>query len=344
MLDVDAKRMIVEAGHEIQELGADLLGYLGVIGVSASTYGHWMREDLAGRLVEAPPREPTQAERAPWDGLREKMRDLAHRRHYTFGLNPLRTEYRGRVTREKFRELAREVRAQVNRERRKGWLRYEFAHPDVAHSMDLMRLPHGVESSGHRYMARIMDDCTRCTLWKGITRTKGLHVGLHAVQRHLKENNAPLVLKFDLEFGHPQMETLLLAHEVVPLPNPPGYPRANAKPERGNRDVGDWFKGFGPDQDWTDPELQKELNFCFTEIDGLWEREEFGGGTRRQAYASMPRASVDRAAFLREVKEYRLDLLRRPDNRLSPMQAWRVAVKEILKKFNLVRYVGPQEV
>ena len=336
--------MIVETGREIQGLGVDLRGYLGVVGVSPSTYGHWIREEVAGRLVELPPRPPSAATLALWAELREKMKDLAHRRHYTFGLNPLCTAYMGRVSRVKFRELARDVRAEANREKRKNWLRYEFTHPDVAHSLDLVELPRGVAYSGRRYMARILDDCTRCTVWKAISRNKGLYVGIAAVQSHLEKNPAPLVFKFDLEFGHPGMETLLLSKKIAPLPNPPGSPWFNGKNERANKDVQSWFEPFGSDQDWATEELGKELNFCFTEVDELWEREEFGGGSRRKAYAELPRASVDRDAFLQDTTAYRRALLMRPDNRLSPMQAWRVATKDMLKKFGLVRYGDPQEV
>jgi hypothetical protein len=336
--------MIVETGREVQGLGCDLMGYLGVIGVSPSTFGFWTREETAGRLVDLPPQPPTQEELRLWAEIREKMRDLAHRRHYTFGLNPLWTEYKGRITREKFREMASEVRKEVNREKRNNLLRYEFTHPDVAHSLDFVQLPPGTQYPGRRYMIRILDDCTRCTLWKAITKNKGMYVGAAAVTKHLEAGPVPLLFKFDLEFAHPQFENLLLLNKVVPLPNPPRYPPFNGKNERANGDVQRWIKSFGPDQDWTTQELQMELQFCFTELDEVAERAMFAGATRRKAYDSMERAKVDRAAFLRDATDFRRHLLSRPDNRLAPMQAWRVAAKEMLKKYGLVRYSRPQEV
>jgi hypothetical protein len=336
--------MVVDTGREVQDLGSDLMGYLGVIGVSPSTFGFWAREGALGRLVEQPPRPPTQEEEKLWAEIRYKMRDLAHRRHYTFGLTPLWTEYRVKISREKFRDMAREVRAEVNREKRKNLLRYEFTHPDVAHSLDFVQLPKGAQYPGRRYMIRILDDCTRCTLWKAITEHKGMYVGAAAVRKNFETGCVPLVFKFDLEFAHPEFEKLLLTHQVVPLPNPPSYPQANGKNERANGDVQRWLKSFGPDQDWTTEELQKELQFCFTELDEITERAMFGGTTRRKAYDIMERAKVDRAAFLRDAVEFRRGLLTRPDNRLSAMQAWRVAAKEMLKKYGLVRYSGPSEV
>lgn len=336
--------MILETGRELQGLGCDLVGYLGVVGVSTSTFGFWAREETEGRLVEQPPRPPTQEEEKLWAEIRQKMRDLAHRRHYTFGLTPLWTEYKERLTRERFREMAREVRQEVNREKRQNLLRYEFTHPDVAHSLDFVELPRGTQYPGHRYMLRILDDCTRCTIWKAITKQKGMYVGAHGVRKHFEGGSIPLVFKFDLEFAHGEFEKLLLTHQVVPLPNPPAYPPFNGKNERANKDVQSWIQSFGPEQDWTTEELQKELQFCITENDEIAERAMFGGTTRRKAYDSMERAKVDRGAFLGDATEFRRQLLLRPANRLSPMQAWRVAAKETLKKYGLVRYSRPQGV
>jgi hypothetical protein len=336
--------MIVETSREIQDLGSDVLGYLGTIGVSPSTFGFWAREAAAGTLVDPPPRAPTQEELKLWAEIRLKLRDLAHRRHYTFGLIPLWAQYRGKISREKFRDMSREVRAEVNREKRKNLLRYEFTHPDIAHSMDFMQLPTGAQYPGRRYMIRVIDDCTRLTLWRAITEHKGMYVGAAAVRKHFEAGVVPLVFKFDLEFAHAEFEKLLLVHEVVPLPNPPSYPQFNAKTERTNRDVQQFIKSFGPDQDWSTPEIQRELGFCFTELDEIVEREMFGGATRRKAYDTMPRSKIDRAAFLRDATDFRRMLLMRPENRLSPWQAWRVAAKEMLKKYELVRYSGPQEV
>lgn len=336
--------MIVETGREVQGLGTDLLGYLGVIGVSPSTFGFWAREHADGRLVDAPPRPPTQEELKLWAEVREKLTDLAHRRHYTFGAIPLWTQYKGRITREKFREIRNEVRKEVNREKRRNLLRYEFTHPDVAHSLDFVQLPQGVQLPGRRYMARILDDCTRCTLWKAISPHKGMYVGAAAVRKHFEAGVLPLVFKFDLEFAHAEFEKLLLTHEVVPLPNPPAYPPFNGKNERANKDVQSWIKSFGPDQSWTTQELQTELQFCFTELDELTERDMFGGTSRRSAYDRMERAKVDRSAFLADATAFRRQLLMRPENKLSAMQAWRVSAKEMLKKYGLVRYSRPQGV
>lgn len=336
--------MIVETASEIQDLGCDLIGYLGVVGVSPSTFGSWKSALAEGALVAQPERPPTAAEITLWTEIRMKMKDLAHRRHYTFGLTPLWSEYRGRITREKFRDLANEVRVEVNRNRRSHMLRYEFTHPDVAHSLDFVALPPGVQREVRRYMIRILDDCTRCTLRKAVTEHKGAGVGAAYVHGHLKDGPRPLVFKYDREFDVPQFEGLLLSFKVVPLPSPARYPQANGKNERANRDVQQWLGLFGDEQFWTTEELRQELDFCFEQLDELEERAILNGRTRRQAYNTMARASVDRDAFFRDATAMRSELLRRPDNKLSPTDAWWVATKETLKKYGMVRYSRPSEV
>jgi hypothetical protein len=54
-----------------------------------------MRESLAGRLKEAPPREPTAAELEFRAVVKERIKDLVHRRHYTHGLNAIWAQIKG---------------------------------------------------------------------------------------------------------------------------------------------------------------------------------------------------------------------------------------------------------
>ncbi len=315
--------MIVETGREAQGLGSDVLGYLEIIGISPSTFGFWAREAAAGALMDPPPRPPTAEELKLLSDIRMEMKDLIHRRHYTYGLGPLWAEYRGKISRERFRDLAREVRREVNRDRRKNMLRYEFTNPDVAHSLDFKGLPKELWSGGRRYMIRILDDCTRCTIRKAVTEHKGAGVGTAYVSEHLKAGPRPYVFKYDLEFDTAQFENLLLLYKVVPLPNPPHAPWTNGKNERANKDVQLWFAEFGQDQTWTTEEMALELDICIGHLDEVEERDILNGKTRRQAYDKMERARVDRDGFYNDAVAFRSALLRRPDNKLTPTAAWR---------------------
>jgi hypothetical protein len=127
---METKRMIVKTARDIQGAGSDLLEYLRVIDVAPSAFGEWTRRDAVGQLVEPPPRPMTQEETDFRINLRHELKQLAHMRHLTFGAQQLWRKYRGRITRDEFRKLAREVRAEATRERLAGLLRYEFTHPD----------------------------------------------------------------------------------------------------------------------------------------------------------------------------------------------------------------------
>ena len=276
--------------------------------------------------------------------LCEEMKMLKHRRNKTFGLDQLWARSRGHITRDEFREMANQVRIEANRALRAGMLRYEFTHPDVAHSLDFVTLPRDVQTSVRRYMLRALDDCTRCTLRKEVTFRKGAIVGGAFVQEHLRTGPIPLVFKYDREFDTPEFENILLASKVVPLPSPTAYPKGNGKNERANRDVRQNLTLFGNDQFWTTEELKQELDFFFEGVDEIERRAILNGKTRRVEYDSRERAAVDRDAFFKDAVQFRSDLLRRPGVKVSPTSAWWVAAKETLKKYGLVRYSGPSEV
>lgn len=336
--------MIVETAREIQAAGSDLTEYLRVIAVPVSTFGLWARDAAAGKLVPQPPRPLSLEETTFRIHLCEEMKMLKHRRNKTFGLDQLWARSRGKITRDAFREMANEVRIQVNRELRAGMLRYEFPFPDVAHSLDFVNLPREVQTNSRRYMIRVLDDCTRCTLRKEVTLSKGAIVGGAFVHEHLKSGPLPLVFKYDREFDTPQFENLLLSFRIVPLPSPRAYPQGNGKNERANGDVQGNMKLFGDDQFWTVEELRQELNFFFEGVDEIEQRAILNGKTRRKAYDSLPRAAVDRDVFFKEAVQFRSDLLRKPGIKVSPTSAWWVAAKETLKRYELVRYSRQSDV
>jgi hypothetical protein len=325
-------------------MGCDLAKYLNVIDLSPSTYWSWALAVSEGTMVEKPDQMLSAEQIATVKEIRHWLRDHAMNERSTYGLRSLWKRFRDKISRELYRKIAEEVRLDVNRELRNKIQRYEFNFPDVAHSLDFKHLPKDETNWRLRYLIRIFDDCTRLTLKKAITHHKGAGVGLEFVWGYLRENPNPLAFKYDWEFVTPRFESMLLDLKIAPLPNPRRYPQANGKHERANRDVQEWFGIFGDQQFWTYNELEKELDFCFAKRDDIEARAQFGGNTRRKAYQTMPRAKVDRGAFFKAAVSRRAYLLRRSDNMLTPTDAWRVATKETLKQYGLVRYLRPEEV
>lgn len=177
-----------------------------------------------------------------------------------------------------------------------------------------------------------------------MTEHEGARVGGAFLHEHLKAGKLPLVFKYDREFDTPEFEQLLLSFRAVPLPSPRAYPKHNGKNERANRDVKEWIGLFGRDECWTTEELKQELAFCIEGPDEIAESAILDGKHRRREYDARDRAAVDRDAFFRDAVQFRKELLPRCNNRLSPTDAWRVAAKETLKKYGVVRNQRPSEV
>jgi hypothetical protein len=326
----------------VQKLTRDLGGYLGLLGLSPRTYGSWVRaaHQAPWGVVSEPPKQPEDPR--VMQEVVARLRQLTHKRHLTYDVDPIWNEYKGRMRRQTFRKLGRLVRQEYNAQLRSGIQRYEVTHVDAVHSLDYTGLPRELPGGPKRYLAKILDECTRFTLRKQITMRKGVGVMGRIVSEHLAEGKAPLVVKFDWEFAYSVFINLLLVHKVVPMPNPRRYPQFNGKLERSNRDLQLWFNLFESDEFWSYDELLREVGYCYDQIDRVECRENLGGLTREQAYRQFPRPPVDREQFFQDaVQLHRAILSSRPGVRVDPYDAWRVAAKETLKKYQLVRYGRP---
>lgn len=334
--------MIIDTSQEVRALEGTLSGYLGVLDLSPRTFGSWTQVRGEPVVVSPIPPKPVPlsagAEIPPH--LHARVRALAHRRHRSYGLPGLWKEFQGEIRRAPFRSMARHVRAQVNYERRLRLQRYEFLHPDVAHSFDYSEMPREAPWAPKRYFAKIQDDYARLSLKRALTNRKGSIFGGQFVQEHLESAPKPLVFKFDLEFDTPDFYAILLRHRVVPLPSPAARPQFNGKTERSYRDVKDWLREFESDVYWSEEELTTELGFCFQQIDEVDEREVLGGRTARAAYETSPRADVDSDIFFSDAVEM-YDKVMQTSKAPPPSGAWRYAAKETLKKYGLVWYSRP---
>jgi hypothetical protein len=334
--------MIVEVGRQVQSHSGDLREYLQMLNLPPRTYRQWLRSYAAGTLVPPAPTMLSLERLQLLKELREKMRALNHRYNCTHGLELLWKEYGGKgLRRKEFRVLAREVRREVMREIRNGYQRYEFATRDVCHSLDHKVVPAEIPYGPKRYFFRIMDERVRLTLSSGISMVKGAAAGIRWLNDHLKRHPNPLVFKYDREFDHPQFEGLLVARMIVPMPSPAAYPPFNGKMERTNRDVQMWIEAFGPDWYPGYDELSQEAQRCLEEHDEYMERPMFEGRTRRQAYDEMQPPTVDRERFFRDADELRRSILNRPGKPVYRADAWRIAAKETLKRYGLVKYSRP---
>lgn len=335
--------MIVETGLEIRSETGSVGGYLGILNVSPRTYGSWTKPAAPGAAASHPPPKPVPSvplEPEKLSNVLTRLRHLAHRRHRTYGLPGLWNQFR-ELPRAFFRRLAAGVRAEVMRARRKRLQRYEFLHPDIAHSLDYTEMPREGPGASKRYLAKIMDDFARLKLKHALTNRKGPIVAASIVDQHLSTCRKPLVFKFDLEFDTEDFYELLLLHKVVPLPSPASYPPFNGKTERSYRDVKDWLREFQGELYWSVDELEAELQLCFQQLDEIDPRPVLGGLTARDIYETSPRAEVNPEIFFSEAITLYDKVMRQTTKPPRVHDAWRYVAKETLKQYGLVRYSRP---
>ena len=336
--------MIVETGLEIRSETGSLGGYLGILNLSPRTFGSWTKPAAPGAAVSTVPPKPVPTgslEPEQLSNVVTRLRNLAHRRHRTYGLPGLWSQFRGELPRACFRRLATRVRAEVIRARRQRLQRYEFLHPDVAHSLDYTEMPREGPGAPKTYLAKIMDDFARLKLKHALTNRKGPVVASSIVDQHLSTSRKPLVFKFDLEFDTEDFYELLLLHKVVPLPSPASYPPFNGKTERSYRDVKDWLREFQGELYWSREELEAELDVCFHEISDLDPRPVLGGATSRVIYEEAPRSDVNPETFFRDAVTLYDKVMRKSSKAPRVHDAWRYVAKETLKQYGLVRYSRP---
>jgi hypothetical protein len=157
----------------------------------------------------------------------------------------------------------------------------------------------------------------------------------------------PYVFKHDLgtEFQSGVFQALLRAYKILPLPNPPWWPRANGKHERTNLEMRQWYLPFA-EESLTEEEVMKEMGMAVEDHNELKPREILGWKTPRQVFETGPRVKLDREVLYAQWLRYkeRLMLSRTGSRGImvipgDEFSAMRLATLAVLLERRLVRYL-----
>jgi transposase InsO family protein len=284
--------------------------------------------------------------------MMEEIEDLDHVKRRTWGTDIVYQEYETVIPKHVITTAIEQSRLRSNKIRRDGAQRYEIVAPNIAWSQDFIEVREGGK------VIRVQDDGTRMTFGNEHRLVWSQADVARLLEEAFRRYGTPLFFKHDRggEFAGGLFQAFLRGHRIMALPNPPFSPWYNGKMERQNLSIRFWLAPTAEDR----PTLADTLEeIRRSQVDSNLHRgkEALGGLTPAEAYQSLPRPSLDRAALYAEweslVERIKRDRWVRdqknPQSRVLVQEKWgeltamRLASITLLRRHQLVRYiVGPE--
>lgn len=284
--------------------------------------------------------------------MMEEIEALDHVKRRTWGTDTIYQEYERVIPKNVITAAIEQARRRSNKVRRDGAQRYEIVAPNVAWSEDFIDVREGGK------VLRVQDDCTRMAFGAEHRLVWNQADVARFLEDAFRRYGAPFFFKHDQggEFSGGLFQAFLRGHEIMALPNPPFSPWYNGKMERENLSIRFWLAPTVADR----PTLNETLEeIRRSQMDNNQDRpkEILDQQTPAEAYASLPRPSLDRRALYAEwqalVERIKRDWwVRDKQNPQSPvlvkekrgeLTAMRLASITLMRRHQLVRYiVGPE--
>jgi len=197
-----------------------------------ATVLRWRARSQAGApVVEAPGAKKKQS--VDVQIVKSKIAELVHGRQRTAGTTALHQQFAGVISRRRFQELVAQERQNIVDDMK----RIQWLLPGAAWSIDTTEYgPDKIKITPLRDLASKYQLPTPLVE----AREDGKKIALY-LDLMFKREGAPMFLKRD--WGSPlnstEVDEVLMAHQVLPLNSPPGYPRYNGSMERSMRDLHD---------------------------------------------------------------------------------------------------------
>src|SRR5437899_3045818 len=208
------------SGLSLRKLCGEKLAY--------STVLRWQRRARKGQALLRKP-GPKKLEPLDWARLQMSLRRLAHGRCRTRGTTELCRQFSGSASR-------REVQAldvQIRREDFDHMKRIQWSVPNLAWAID------ATEYDRDWFIIPVFDLASRYRFEPLLSRSQDSERIALFLEKQFQEHGAPLFLKRDngSPFNAQAVDQVMARHWVLPLNNPPRYPRYNGAMEKCIRDL-----------------------------------------------------------------------------------------------------------
>lgn len=311
---------------QVLELGLSRMLAACAAGAHVSTLARWRRRLGRGQelVVKRGPRreDPTETANGRASALVRDLRGLV-------GAESLRRSVPG-LTRRAAAEIKAATCTAMERERRGAAERVQITMPGVVRGFDSMDV--GQAAGAHLLVAADASVPFR-TSWALVPRYDGGAVAA-LFARDFERHGAPLVMRMDRARQHsaPAVREVLDKHSVLVLHGPAHRPQYYGQLERQNREHRAWLNrvSLGGRE-----ELEAEVEAMMSALTGTWRRSTLGWRTATEAWSARSYEQLDRSAFRRQVT-MRASRIRAGEG-VSDDLAWRLAIEQILVKWELLR-------
>lgn len=308
-------------------IGRDLPRQLAaaVIGVHRTTLARWRRREEQG--------EPVVYQRGPGErpvgpATVGRVASLVRELRGLVGAESLRRSIGG-LSRRAAARIKRDTLTQMERDRRAEAQHVTVTEPGVLRGFDAMVLS---SDSEIQYLLVAADGSVPYrTSWATVPCYDGRAVAAF-LERDLRQNGAPLVLRLDRARQHatqPVLE-LLASHKVLLLHGPAHRATFYGQLEPQNREHRGWLAAPG--------DASQSLQAMIDALNSKWRRSTLGWRTAAEAWIARRPLSVDRAELQEEVKERAARVRHGGWLRGKPADfADRVAIEQALTRRGLLR-------
>ena len=192
-----------------------------------STIERWRSRQRQGQVLLQEP-GPKKANVPDWPALLTSIQALSHGRQRTGGTTALLAGHRDAISRRDFQQLVQEERDH----RFRAMPRIQWVQPGTAWSID-------ATAYGDHVLVPLVDLASRYRFTPLLSSRQSGEQIAEFLDVTFTQHGAPLFLKRDngSPFNCHEVDAVLAEHKVLPLNNPPRYPRYNGAMEKSIRDL-----------------------------------------------------------------------------------------------------------
>lgn len=307
------------------------------LGHSRASQYRW-KEKAQGKKRGRPTPEGPIAQAMAWE-----VRTFDRVKEGHWGAHPIFEALGGIIPRSLVNTVLDERRDAEGRVKRPHVRSYEFAAPGVTFSADFI----SVRPRGR--VLRTQDERARFILGFAHQDHWPDHDVAQFLEKIVLKFGPPYFFKHDLggEFRGANFQNMLRRHKVIPVPNPPYYPKFNGKNERSNGLAREWIAPTEQDRP-TLRQVWEKLTQQTLDQNDERRKDVLGGRTPSDVFHNDPRVKVDRDALYSEWDALREETLHRvfPNPRrleAAQLESMRLAALVVVKKHELVRYPSKPE-